>query len=334
MSKRAQVSDDEDSGSDVSLVDVEFDFFSPNPNVDYQAVKRLLQQLLGRDHEQFNLHEFTELILSQNYIGTTIKTDGEESDPYALLTVLNMHTNHEHPSMKTLAQYILSKAQAAASSSESAKSFHSTLQSLFSQSDSHVGLVISERLINMPVEVVPPLYNMLKDEVKSLAAQGHPFAFSHLLFISRTYHLSDDEESIMRNKLPESEARKRGGGKKGGTNKKKRADVGSHGHERMGDVARPEDGVYSFHAEDALIAQLSSHTLNYVYTTPLPETHQESRGKDAFGLDTRGRIMLLPVSSKSIGAKSSDAMDTDDSSPQDGWDVLAERMSKIYGVRQ
>ncbi|KAH6917732.1 p21-C-terminal region-binding protein-domain-containing protein [Coprinopsis sp. MPI-PUGE-AT-0042] len=326
MSKRAPVSDDEDSGSDISLVDVEFDFFSPNPDVDYQAVKRLLQQLFGRDHELFNLHELTELILSQNYIGTTIKTDGEESDPYALLTVLNMHTNHQHPSMKALAQYILSKAESA--SSDDGKSLHSTLQSLFSQSESHIGLVISERLINMPVEVIPPLYTMLKDEVKSLSSQGHPFTFSHLLFISRMYHLSEDEESMLRNKMPESEARKKGGGvKKGGSNKKQRANMGSHGHEKMGEAQRPEDG-------DALIAQFSSHTLNYTYTTPPPETHQESRGKDAFGLDTRGRIMLLPLDFKPIHLKGSDAMDTDDGSAQDSWDVLAERMSKVYGVRK
>lgn len=40
------------------------------------------------------MHELTELVLGQSTIGTTIKTDGTESDPYALLTVLNMHLHH------------------------------------------------------------------------------------------------------------------------------------------------------------------------------------------------------------------------------------------------
>ena len=40
------------------------------------------------------MHELTELVLSQPTVGTTIKTDGIESDPYALLTVLNMHLHH------------------------------------------------------------------------------------------------------------------------------------------------------------------------------------------------------------------------------------------------
>ena len=103
--------DDADSSSDVvslipldqvhflsnicqSIIDVSFDFFDPNPKVDYQAIKRLLSQLFHRDAETLHLHELTELILGQPTVGTTIKTDGIESDPFALLTVLNMHLHH------------------------------------------------------------------------------------------------------------------------------------------------------------------------------------------------------------------------------------------------
>lgn len=75
------------------MIDVDFDFFNPNPNVDYQAIKRLLVQLFQRDADLFHLHELTELILSQPTIGTTVKTDGQESDPYALLTVINLHAH-------------------------------------------------------------------------------------------------------------------------------------------------------------------------------------------------------------------------------------------------
>jgi hypothetical protein len=76
------------------IVDVAFEFFDPNPKIDYHAIKRLLTQLFQRDSENINMHELTELILSQPTVGTTIKTDGIESDPYALLTVLNMHLHH------------------------------------------------------------------------------------------------------------------------------------------------------------------------------------------------------------------------------------------------
>jgi protein BCP1 len=34
------------------------------------------------------------------------------------------------------------------------------------KSHNHVGLVFSERLINMPVQTVPPMYRMLDNEIK------------------------------------------------------------------------------------------------------------------------------------------------------------------------
>lgn len=74
-------------------------------------------------------------------------------------------------------------------------------------------------------------------------------------------------------------------------------------------------------------SQLASHTLNYKYTAPLPELQQETRDKHAFGLDVRGRMMLLPISP----ASESNVMDTSDES-KDTWDVLAEKLSKDYGV--
>lgn len=99
MTKRKQNSKDDDSDSDssVDLVNVEFEFYSPNPEVDYHALKRLIQQLLETDAELFHLHEFSELILGQRTIGTTVKTDGEDSDPYAFLTVLNIHEHQVNP---------------------------------------------------------------------------------------------------------------------------------------------------------------------------------------------------------------------------------------------
>jgi hypothetical protein len=75
------------------FVDVQFDFFDPNPSVDYHALKRLLMQLFQSDAELFHLQELVELILSQPAVGTTIKTEGTDSDPYAILTVLNIHVH-------------------------------------------------------------------------------------------------------------------------------------------------------------------------------------------------------------------------------------------------
>lgn len=34
------------------------------------------------------------------------------------------------------------------------------------ESKKHVGWVVSERFINMPMEIMPPMYNMMQEETK------------------------------------------------------------------------------------------------------------------------------------------------------------------------
>ncbi|KAF8627279.1 hypothetical protein AX17_006324 [Amanita inopinata Kibby_2008] len=285
MSKRKQdeEADSGDDSSNVSLIDVDFDFFDPNPSVDYQAIKRLLVQLFHRDADAFSLHDLTELILAQP-LGTTVKTDGTESDPYAILTLINMHAHHEHPAIKALAAYFLTK------SSQTNSAMHTTLQSLFSQSDSHVGLVICERLVNMPVQVIPPMYRMLLDEILNSISAGKPYKFSHLLFVSRTYHLSDNEESALANSAPTRQSTAANGGSKSKKPKKaKTAGAAGIGEEYDLLTRRPDNGIYPFHPEDPVIMQAAECTMDYKFD----KASGESREKDAFGLDTRGRLMLV-----------------------------------------
>ena len=66
----------------------------------------------------------------------------------------------DHPSIKSLTEYFLSKAN-------HSPALHAVLDdALASSSNNHVGLILSERLVNMPVQVIPPMYKMLTDEIK------------------------------------------------------------------------------------------------------------------------------------------------------------------------
>ena len=69
----------------------------------------------------------------------------------------------KRPFVKALLDYVLSK-------SETDKKFHSTLQALLGpvglQSSNHVAFVFSERLVNMPVEIMAPMYRMLGEEIQ------------------------------------------------------------------------------------------------------------------------------------------------------------------------
>lgn len=75
-----------------NLINVDFDFFDLAP-IDFVAIKRLLKQLFQADAELLHIHELTELIITQPILGTTVKTDGIETDPYAFITVLNMNVH-------------------------------------------------------------------------------------------------------------------------------------------------------------------------------------------------------------------------------------------------
>ncbi|KIM81735.1 hypothetical protein PILCRDRAFT_97612 [Piloderma croceum F 1598] len=290
MSKRKQSTANNDDGDDdePSTIDVDFDFFDPNPQTDYHALLRLLRQLFLPNHDspadpEIDLHGLAELVLAQPLVGTTIKTDGRESDPLAVLTVLNLSVHQENPSIKSLIAYILNK-------SSTNKPLHTILQSLLptpnnpNPNSAHVGFVFSERLINMPVQVVPPMYRMLADEIKWALDDNEPYTFSHLIFISRTYRLSpeeEEEEEQLSQPPPPSHPAKR-----------QKASNTQSSARGLGVAA---DGIYPFHPEDEYIQKLASHTHDY----PLHPTHQNTnappREKDAFGLDTRGRMMLLPA---------------------------------------
>lgn len=71
-------------------VNVDFEWFDPQPAVDFHGIRNLLRQLLDNDAQLFDLSALTDLILSQPLLGSTVKVDGNEGDPYAFLTVLNL----------------------------------------------------------------------------------------------------------------------------------------------------------------------------------------------------------------------------------------------------
>jgi protein BCP1 len=73
------------------VVDVDFDFCDFKPETDYISIKRLLQQLFHTDATLFDLGAITDIILSQDDVGSTVKTDGVDSDPLAFLGVLNLY---------------------------------------------------------------------------------------------------------------------------------------------------------------------------------------------------------------------------------------------------
>lgn len=72
------------------MLNVEFEWFDPQPAHDFLGLKTLLRQLFDVDGTLFDLSALADLILAQPLLGSTVKVDGNETDPYAFLTVLNL----------------------------------------------------------------------------------------------------------------------------------------------------------------------------------------------------------------------------------------------------
>lgn len=163
-----------------SILNVDFEWFDPQPAIDFHGIKNLLKQLFDVDNQLFDLSALTDLILGQPLLGSTVKTEGNESDPFAFLTVLNMQQHRELPVMKELSSYLAKKATA----TTGLEKLKPLLEPV---SKAQVGLVLTERFINMPHQIVPPMYTMLQEELAWALDEKEPYEFTHYLVISKAY---------------------------------------------------------------------------------------------------------------------------------------------------
>ncbi|KAI7827676.1 CDK regulator [Gamsiella multidivaricata] len=237
--------DDDDSGSDgdmEDIINVDFEFFDPK-EIDFHAVKNLLGQHFASDSILFGLSELADLIVSQPNVGTTIKVNGIESDPYSLLTIRD---------------YVFTK-------SKQNEKLHAKLKDLLSAgSKKEVGLVLSERFINMPVETAPPMWRMLLEEVKWAVDEGLPFNFEYYLLLCPTYHEVAPKIDL------EEDAPK--------PTKKKT---------KMADPA-----TFFFHPEEEMLQQYAEFTQDFKLTTPTTAAESNNTFED-YGIAPARRMMLI-----------------------------------------
>ncbi|KAG4305356.1 hypothetical protein PORY_001526 [Pneumocystis oryctolagi] len=255
--KRNTSESSENDGSDAkieddSLLDVDFEFFNPRPT-DSCTLRNFLRQLIGPDSDCFDISEMSELILSQNLVGSMVKVDGIESDPFAFLTVLNLNYHREKTCIKQVLSYIMSKTS-------SNKEFNKTLDSLLKKSDSDVGLILSERFVNMPTQIVSPMYELLFEEIEWALEDKEPYNFSHYIILSRSYQ----EKPLKRE----------------GFLKKRRK------------VSKNNMETIYFHPEDELFKKKSLYSVTYKYTKPDRDCDFR-RVFQSVGIQTQGEIIII-----------------------------------------
>lgn len=156
------------------VVNVDFDFFNLNPDVDFHATKNFLRQMLQDDSVDFGLSEMADLVLKLGNVGTTIKTEGLQSDPFSILSVIGLEGDNKQ--VELLKGYFLAKSKANAK-------LHAKLSALLAPSaEKRTAMVFSQRLVNMPVETMPVMYKLFVDE---LSAAGKDFDYDYFLVPSR-----------------------------------------------------------------------------------------------------------------------------------------------------
>lgn len=247
-------------------VDVEFEWFNFKPDIDFHGVKSLLRQLLDVDSQLFDLSALADLVLSQPTIGSTVKVDGEDTDAYAFLTVLSLHEHREKKVVQNLTKYLLEKAK----SIEALAPVSSTISS-----SSQVGLILTERLINCPSEISPPMYSMLIDELEAAIEDKEPYEFTHYLILSKTYReiaSSLDQEDAPKQK------------------KSKPTKIG-------------RDTFY-FHPEDEVLQRFAVAFGSYEYTKDEGEGMADSkRAFQEMGIKPQGSMILIEASKFESAAK-------------------------------
>ncbi|KAL7606348.1 hypothetical protein Lser_V15G14831 [Lactuca serriola] len=188
-------SENEDSSSEdeddfEGAVQVDFVFFDPKPD-DFHGVKVLMQTYL--DNKEWDLTSFVDLILQQTSVGSVVKIeDDEDESVYGFVSALNLQRYKDCKCMMEVKEFLLSKCQE--------KEIKENLKSFLGEKAADVGLLISQRVVNLPPQLLPSLYDAIFNEI-SWATEDEPtqelrkfFCFKYYLLISKIYKLKNADK--------------------------------------------------------------------------------------------------------------------------------------------
>ncbi|KAK5960998.1 protein-transporting protein BCP1 PWA37_001522 [Arxiozyma heterogenica] len=177
-----KVGGEEDDDTD-EIINIDFDFYNGNPDIDFHALKNLSRQLFGpQESNRIQLSALADLMLASPM--TTIKTDGPESDPYCFLSFIDYKDNKTCDYVKYLIKVD--------------PKLSTFLQTIDNTGNKSCALVVSERLINMPPEVVPPLYKITLEDVSKSLNESDKEHYDFYLIATRKYEVNfdiDDDSS-------------------------------------------------------------------------------------------------------------------------------------------
>uniref|UniRef100_A0A6Q2WZ24 Protein BCCIP homolog n=2 Tax=Esox lucius TaxID=8010 RepID=A0A6Q2WZ24_ESOLU len=183
----------DDSGSEEDIneeVIVDFEAHTITHN-DHNGIKKLLQQLFLKAH--VNTSQLTDLLIEQNYIGSVIRQaevpedSDDEGDPadevFGFISMLNLTERKGVQCVKEVKDLILGQCEKSCPHSVTDE-----LEKVLDDTSKPVGLLLSERFINVPPQIALPLHKQLQEEMAEAQRTNKPSGRCHYcLMISKTY---------------------------------------------------------------------------------------------------------------------------------------------------
>ncbi|XP_018392575.1 PREDICTED: protein BCCIP homolog [Cyphomyrmex costatus] len=185
-------------------IEFQVDFEGRNPqDPDYHGIKTLLQQLFLKAH--IDLGGLTDLIISQNYVGSVVKQseeidesddedDNDINDVFGITTVINVSDKQNILCVQQLRHLLKQLADEHATDA-----VNTMIKNVLENDAAQLGLLINERFVNIPAKISVPLFENLISELKRANNRNMPFNFSYYILICKLYK-SEDKKAKSKNK--------------------------------------------------------------------------------------------------------------------------------------
>nr|7KYS_A Chain A, BRCA2 and CDKN1A-interacting protein [Homo sapiens]7KYS_B Chain B, BRCA2 and CDKN1A-interacting protein [Homo sapiens]7KYS_C Chain C, BRCA2 and CDKN1A-interacting protein [Homo sapiens] len=166
-----------------------FEAYSLSDN-DYDGIKKLLQQLFLK--APVNTAELTDLLIQQNHIGSVIKQtdvsedsndDMDEDEVFGFISLLNLTERKGTQCVEQIQELVLRFCE-----KNCEKSMVEQLDKFLNDTTKPVGLLLSERFINVPPQIALPMYQQLQKELAGAHRTNKPCGKCYFyLLISKTF---------------------------------------------------------------------------------------------------------------------------------------------------
>lgn len=140
-----------------------------------------------------NTAELANLLIQQNHIGSVIKQsesmedddddDDQEDHIFGFISLLNLTERKDTPCAEEIKELILSQCETSCD-----QNIVEQLDKILNDNSKPVGLLLSERFINVPAQIALPMYQQLQKELADAQLTNKPCGKCYYyLIISKTF---------------------------------------------------------------------------------------------------------------------------------------------------